>query len=107
MDRRVDAAATLPESARQDLAVQALARSATVSDLAARHGTSRKFVYQQMHKAGAALDDAFLSATPDEEALFTFDEDTNVGMGDTTEDNTVRPFSEARKIPPAKSSIGR
>jgi hypothetical protein len=70
MDRRVGAAATLPESARQDLGVQALARSATVSDLAARHGTSRKFVYQQMHKAGAALDDAFLSAAPDEEALF-------------------------------------
>jgi hypothetical protein len=70
MDRRVGAAATLPESARQDLAVQALALSATVSDLAARHGTSRKFVYQQMHKVGAALDDAFLSAAPDEEALF-------------------------------------
>jgi hypothetical protein len=33
-------------------------------------GASRKFVYQQMHKAGAALDDAFLSAAPDEEALF-------------------------------------
>jgi hypothetical protein len=71
MDRRVGAAATLPESARQDLAVQALARSATVSDLAARHGTSRKFVYQQMHKAGAALDDAFLSAVPDDEVLLT------------------------------------
>jgi hypothetical protein len=70
MDRRVGAAATLSESVRQDLAVQALARSATVSDLAARHGTSRKFVYQQMHRAGAALDDAFLSAAPDEEALF-------------------------------------
>ena len=70
MDRRVGAAATLSESDRQDLAVQALARSATISDLAARHGASRKFVYQQMHKAGAALDDAFLSAVPDEEALF-------------------------------------
>ena len=71
MDRGVGTAAALPESARQELAVQALARSATISDLAARHGTSRKFVYQQMHKAGAALDDAFLSAAPDEEALFT------------------------------------
>jgi transposase-like protein len=70
MDRRVGAAATLSESDRQDLAVQALARSATISDLAARHGASRKFVYQQMHKAGAALGDAFLSAAPDEEALF-------------------------------------
>jgi hypothetical protein len=69
MDRRVGAAATLSESDRQDLAVQALARSATISDLAARHGASRKFD-QQMHKARAALDDAFLSAAPDEEALF-------------------------------------
>jgi hypothetical protein len=71
MDGRVGAAATLSETDRQDLAVQALARSATISDLAVQHGTSRKFVYQQMHKAGAALDDAFLSAAPDEKALFT------------------------------------
>jgi len=38
--------------------------------LAVRHGVSRKFVYQQTHKARAALDDAFLSATPDDEVLF-------------------------------------
>ncbi len=31
---------------------------------------SRKFVYQQTHKAVAALGDAFLSATPDDEVLF-------------------------------------
>ncbi len=59
----------LGQSDRKDLAVQALARSETVSDLAARHGVSRKFVYQQVHKAVAALDDAFLSATPDNEVL--------------------------------------
>jgi len=70
MDRCVGAAARLPESVRKDLAIQALAQSATISDLAARHGVSRKFVYQQTHKARAALDDAFLSATPDDEALF-------------------------------------
>jgi hypothetical protein len=70
MNRRVGAAAALSETDRQGLAVQALARSATISDLAVRHGASRKFVYQQMHKAGAALDDAFLSAAPDEEELF-------------------------------------
>src|SRR4051794_15825869 len=33
-------------------------------------GVSRKFVYQQTHKARAALDDAFSSTTPDEEVLF-------------------------------------
>jgi len=70
MDRCVGAAARLPESDRKDLAIQALARSETVSDLAAGHGVSRKFVYQQTHKAVAALDGAFISATPDDEVLF-------------------------------------
>jgi len=70
MDRGVGAAARLPGSDRKDLAIQALAGSGTVSDLAARHGVSRKFVYQQTHKAWAALDDAFSSATPDDEVLF-------------------------------------
>ncbi len=70
MDRCVGAAARLPESDRKDLAIQALAQSATVSDLAARHGVSRKFVYQQTHKARAALADAFSPVTPDNEVLF-------------------------------------
>src|SRR5215208_937900 len=71
MDRGVGAAVRpLPEGDRRDLAIQALAGSETVGDLAARHGVSRKFVHQQTHKARAALDDAFSSATPDEEVLF-------------------------------------
>jgi len=70
MDLRAGAAARLPESDRKNLAVQALARSETVSDLAARHGVSRKFVYQQTCKVRAALDDAFSPATPDDEVLF-------------------------------------
>ncbi len=70
MDRGVGAAAGLPGSDRKDLAIEALAGSATVSDLAAWHGVSRKFVHQQTHKARAALDDAFSSATPDSEVLF-------------------------------------
>jgi transposase-like protein len=71
MDRGVGAAVRpLPESDRKDLAIQALAGSETVSGLAARHGVSRKFVYQQTHKARAALDEAFSSTTPDEEVLF-------------------------------------
>src|SRR3954452_1464295 len=71
MDRGVGAAAKLlPESDRKDLAIQALAGSETVSNLAARHGMSRKFVYRQTHKARAALDDAFAPATPDEAVLF-------------------------------------
>ncbi len=70
MDRGVGAAALLPGSDRKDLAIQALAGSETVSDLAARHGVNRKFIYQQTHKARAVLDDAFSSATPDHEVLF-------------------------------------
>src|SRR4051812_3666269 len=70
MDRCVGAAALLAESDRRDLAIEALARSATISDLSARHGVSRKFSYQQTDKARTALDDAFLSAAPDDEVLF-------------------------------------
>src|SRR6201995_1337220 len=70
MDRCVGAAARLPESDRKDLAVQALARSATISDLSSRHGVSRRFVYQQADKARRALDDAFISADADDEVLF-------------------------------------
>src|SRR4051794_14527395 len=71
MDRGVGAAVRpLSESDRKDLAIQALAGSETVSDLAARHGMSRKFVYQQTHKARTALNDAFSPATPDEAVLF-------------------------------------
>ena len=70
MDRCAGAAARLPGSDRKDLAIQALARSETVSDLAVRHGVSRKFVYQQTHKARAVLDDAFSPAVADSEVLF-------------------------------------
>jgi hypothetical protein len=70
MARCVGAAAMLPESDRKDLAIQALARSATISDLSVRHGVSRKFVYQQAHKAGAALDEVFLSGAPQDDVLF-------------------------------------
>ena len=70
MDRCVGAAAMLAESDRKDLAIQALARSATISDLSARHGVSRKFIYQQTDKARTALDDAFLSAAAEDEVLF-------------------------------------
>src|ERR1700693_183121 len=70
MSRCVGAAVMLPESDRKDLAIRALARSATISGLSARHGVSRKFVYQQARKAGAALDDVFLSGAPEDEVLF-------------------------------------
>lgn len=59
MGRCAGAAARLPERERRDLAIQASARSETISDLATRHAVSREFVHQQTHKAAAALDDAF------------------------------------------------
>jgi hypothetical protein len=65
MDRCGGAAARLPESGRKELAIQVLAGTETVSDLAARHGVSRKFVYAPTGKARAALDDAFLATTPE------------------------------------------
>ncbi len=97
MDRCVGAAARLPGSDRKDLAIEALAGSATVSDLAARHGVSRKFIYQQTHKAVAALDDAFSSATPDDEVL------------GVVQNPPILGYTDARK-PPARDgriSIGR
>ncbi|HEY0201601.1 MAG TPA: hypothetical protein VGC24_07905 [Burkholderiaceae bacterium] len=60
----------LPGGDRKNLALQALAQSETVSDLAAWHGVSRKFGYQQTHKARIALADAFLPAVPDSKVLF-------------------------------------
>ncbi|MBV9194687.1 MAG: hypothetical protein JO168_11130 [Solirubrobacterales bacterium] len=54
MDQGIGAAARLPGSDRKDLAIQALAGTDTLTNLAARHGVSRKFVHQQTHKARAA-----------------------------------------------------
>jgi hypothetical protein len=70
MDRCGGAATRLPESGRKDLAIQVLAGTETVSDLAAQHGVSRKFVYAQTGKARAALDDAFLATAPENDVLF-------------------------------------
>jgi len=70
MDRGDGASARLPESDRKNLAIQALAGSETVRDLAARHGVSRKFIYQQTHKARIALADAFPPVVSDDKVLF-------------------------------------
>ena len=70
MNRSASVAAKLPESERKQLAVQALAGSETISELSARLGVSRKFVYAQRGKASDALNDAFSAAVPDEEVLF-------------------------------------
>src|SRR5215212_118351 len=70
MDQGIGAAAKLPRRERKDLAIHALAGTETVTHLAARHGVSRKSVYQQTHKARAALDEAFSPTAWDDEVLF-------------------------------------
>jgi hypothetical protein len=53
------AAHQLNDRQRRDLSLQALRRTEPIRSLAMRHEVSRKFVYQQMAKATAAVDQAF------------------------------------------------
>ena len=48
-----------PLQQRQGLAIQVLAGTETVSELARQHEVSRKFLYQQVHTAEEALSAAF------------------------------------------------
>jgi hypothetical protein len=62
-------AATLDGQARQQLAVAALA-GVPVAQIASEHHVSRKFVYQQLHKAHLGLQQAFSPPVPPEDLLF-------------------------------------
>jgi hypothetical protein len=55
---------------RQELALQILAGSQPVAQLARQHQVSRKFLYQQADTARLALEHAFDPPRPDEEVLF-------------------------------------
>lgn len=56
---------------RRDLSLHALQRTEPVARLAAHHEVSRKFVYQQMAKATAAIDQAFQAPPcPEDKVLF-------------------------------------
>jgi transposase-like protein len=55
---------------RQGLAIQVLAGMGSVSALARRHDLSRKFLYQQVHTAEAALNRAFAPSSTLDDALF-------------------------------------
>jgi hypothetical protein len=60
----------LPQQ-RQDLAIQVLAGTETISELARQHEVSRKFIYQQVHTAEEALDQAFAPpSTTTDDVLF-------------------------------------
>src|SRR5271156_4043480 len=55
---------------RQGLAIQVLAGTDTVSELARQHEVSRKFLYQQVHTAEQALNQAFAPPTTPDDVLF-------------------------------------
>jgi hypothetical protein len=58
-------------SQRRNLSVQAIRRTESVTRLAQQHQVSRKFVYQQVAKATAAIDQAFEPPEPeDKKVLF-------------------------------------
>jgi hypothetical protein len=63
-------AKALDPSQRQHLAIAALAGTQPISDLAAEHQVSRKFVYQQADKADQVLRSVFDSDAPDNRVLF-------------------------------------
>ena len=63
-------AASLPPAARKSLAIEVLFKAEWVSHLAAQHQVSRKFLYQQSHKADEALDEANKSPNNQQEVLF-------------------------------------
>ena len=55
---------------RRDLAIQVLAGTETVSELARQHEVSRKFLYQQVHTAEKALSAAFAPSSRPDDVLF-------------------------------------
>ena len=63
-------AATLRPDTRQQIAIEALAKTKPISHLATDYEVSRKFVYEQSEKAKLALNESFEPTTPDEQVLF-------------------------------------
>ena len=59
----------LPQQ-RRDLAIEALAGTETVAALARQHEVSRKFLYQQIHTAEEALNQAFAPSSTADDVLF-------------------------------------
>ncbi len=66
------AAHALDGEQRQQLAVQVLARTEPVTELAERHQVSRKFLYQQADKGEQALEQVFQSPSPSDEEVWFY-----------------------------------
>jgi hypothetical protein len=64
------AAQELNAEQRQHLALQVLARTEPVTELAERHQVSRRFIYQQATKGAQGLAQAFVPSAQDAEVLF-------------------------------------
>ena len=65
-----ETAGSLGPAQRKELSVEVLAHTQPLTHLAAQHGVSRKFLYQQGRKASAALDEAFAPADDDQAILY-------------------------------------
>jgi hypothetical protein len=64
-------AATLGQDTRKELALEVLAHTSSVTEIAKANGVSRKFLYQQAERASTALEEAFADPnTPEEKILF-------------------------------------
>ena len=70
MSPALSTAASLSSDIRQEIGIQALARTESISDLAATHQVSGKFVYQQGAKAQRSLDETFAPSQGDDDVLF-------------------------------------
>ena len=70
MSSPLSIAASLSPGIRQEIGIQVLSRSQSISHLAATHQVSRKFVYQQGGKAQQAIDESFAPSQGDDEVLF-------------------------------------
>jgi len=64
------AARSLGPAERKGLSVEVLAKTWPLTQLAAQHGVSRKFLYQQGRKASEALDGAFAVAEDERAVLY-------------------------------------
>ncbi len=63
-------ASQLAPNQRKELAMNVLGRTEPVTQMAETHQVSRKFLYQQAHKAEQALDTAFAESPHDQKVLF-------------------------------------
>lgn len=70
MSQPTSIAASLSPTARKSLAIEVLLKAEPISHLAAQHQVSRKFLYQQGHKANEALDEVFSLVKKEPEVLF-------------------------------------